>query len=97
MVFSECEESDNLTRMKDLSATEASRRFSELLDAVEHRGESFTVVRHGRPVAVITPATIADGRTLKDLLLRHRPDPAWSGELERLRSLLVEERSAWSD
>jgi prevent-host-death family protein len=83
--------------VKDLSATEASRRFSELLDAVEHRGASFTVVRHGRPVALITPATVADGRSLKDLLLRHRSDPAWPDDLERLRSLLEEERSPWSD
>ena len=33
--------------MKDISATEAGRHFSELLDAVEHRHESFVVVRRG--------------------------------------------------
>src|SRR5688572_4920967 len=31
--------------MAEISATEASKRFADLLDAVEHRGETFTVVR----------------------------------------------------
>ena len=41
--------------MKQLSATDASRRFSEVLDDVERDGESYVVVRHGRAVATIGP------------------------------------------
>lgn len=40
--------------MRTLPATSASRGFSELLDAVE-RGDSVTITRGGRPVAVVSP------------------------------------------
>src|SRR2546430_1192525 len=41
--------------MKTMTATEASRHFSDLLDAVE-RGETITIVRGSHPVAEIGPA-----------------------------------------
>src|SRR6185312_12374668 len=41
--------------MKTMTATEASRHFSDLLDAVE-RGETITIVRGNHPVAEIGPA-----------------------------------------
>ena len=44
--------------MSEISATEASKRFSDLLDAVEYRGETFTVVRYCRIIATIAPARI---------------------------------------
>jgi prevent-host-death family protein len=34
--------------MKRLSATEAARHFADVLAAVEHRHETFTVTRGGR-------------------------------------------------
>jgi antitoxin (DNA-binding transcriptional repressor) of toxin-antitoxin stability system len=40
-----------------LSATEASRNFSEILNRVKYRGESFTLERGGEPVAELRPAT----------------------------------------
>lgn len=50
--------------MKRISATEASRSFSRVLDQAEHDGESFVIERHGRPVAELRPApkrsTVAD-------------------------------------
>ncbi|MFT4219055.1 MAG: type II toxin-antitoxin system prevent-host-death family antitoxin [Microbacterium sp.] len=49
--------------MRTLTATEASRRFSDLLDAVEN-GESVVVTRGNRVVAEIRPA---GGRTGRDL------------------------------
>ena len=79
--------------MIEVSATEASRRFSELLDGVEHRGERYTIVRRGRVIAQLEPAVVASGAELKALLRRHRPDPAWREELDALRSDLgIEER-----
>lgn len=83
--------------MKDISATDAARKFSELLDAVEHRHESFLVVRRGQPIARITPAAEASGRAVKDLLLRHRPDPDWARDLADIRSAVVTEEPPWSD
>jgi prevent-host-death family protein len=78
----------------DISATDASRRFADLLDAVEHRGERFVIRRHGRVIARLEPARAASGAELKAYLARHRADPAWAGELAELRGLLeVEDRS----
>lgn len=83
--------------MRRISATEASRRFSELLDAVEHRGETFVVVRNGRPVARVAPAPPATGRVLKDVLAKHPADARWRRELDELRSLLTVEERNWPD
>jgi prevent-host-death family protein len=71
--------------MKQLSATDASRRFSEVLDDVERRGESYLVVRHGRAVATIGPARCGARKSLKEALRAHRPDDAWADELRELR------------
>jgi prevent-host-death family protein len=39
-----------------ISATEAARRFSELMNRVRYRGESFIVERSGKPICEILPA-----------------------------------------
>ena len=82
--------------MKQLTATDAARRFSELLDAVEHNGETFIVLRNGHPVARIEPAAGATGRAAKDFLSRHSPDADWSGELRELRASLTVEERDWT-
>lgn len=83
--------------LKQLSATEAARRFSELLDRVEQGGESYVVVRHGRAVATIGPAAGGTGKALKDALRVNRPDPAWAGELDELRESLGPATDPWHD
>jgi antitoxin (DNA-binding transcriptional repressor) of toxin-antitoxin stability system len=42
--------------VKRISATEASRSFSRVLDQAEHGGESFIIERNGRAVAELRPA-----------------------------------------
>ncbi len=80
--------------MPEVSATDAARRFSDLLDAVEHEGEHFTVVRHGKAVAHIEPISRGRGADVKALLRKHNPDRSWAGQLDELRDLLeVDERS----
>ena len=74
--------------MAEVSATDAARSFSELLDAVEHRGEHFTIVRHGKPVAHLEPVTDRAGLEMKQLLRRHRRDDSWGSELKDLRRLV---------
>jgi len=77
----------------DISATEAARTFSRLLDTIEHGGRSYTIVRHGRPVAHLAPVAAGSGAAVKDLLRAHRPDAAWRDDLDELRGLVqVEER-----
>jgi prevent-host-death family protein len=71
--------------MKQLSATDASRRFSEVLDEVDRKGESYVVIRHGRAVATIGPTSGGTGEALKDALRANRPDDAWAEELRELR------------
>ncbi len=77
--------------MPEITATEASRSFADLLDAVEHRGETYTIVRRGKVIAQLEPAKAASGALTKDLLRRHRIDADWSNELADLRSQLVTE------
>jgi prevent-host-death family protein len=82
--------------MRRLSATEAARRFSDLLDQVEHEGETFVVERRGRAVASITPAAAVSGRTVKELLRAQDPDPGWPRELGELRGSLEPEERRWN-
>ena len=58
--------------MRSVTATEASRRFSELLDAIE-AGETVTVTRGNRPVAEIRPARRRTGRDLRDAIAQIPP------------------------
>jgi prevent-host-death family protein len=83
--------------VKDISATEAARNLSDVLDAVEHRHESFRVLRGGRAVARLVPTESASGSSAKELLRRHTPDPAWGEDLAEIRALLVAEDRAWTD
>jgi len=76
---------------KRISATQASRKFSDLLDAVEHRNEEFVVERHGRAIAVLAPARGAARRgvTWGDVLRLFdagpRPDPSFARDMRRVR------------
>jgi antitoxin (DNA-binding transcriptional repressor) of toxin-antitoxin stability system len=83
--------------VKQLSATDASRRFSEVLDSVERSGESFVVMRHGRAVATIGPTRGGGGKALKDALRANHPDNAWASELRELRGGLEQVADPWRD
>ncbi|WP_420446063.1 type II toxin-antitoxin system Phd/YefM family antitoxin [Candidatus Poriferisodalis sp.] len=74
--------------MTEISATEAARGLADVLDAVEHRGERFTVIRRGRPVARIEPLARGEGLEVKELLAGARPDAQWAGQLADMRRLL---------
>jgi prevent-host-death family protein len=79
--------------MPEVTATEASRRFADLLDGVEHRGERYTIVRRGHVVAELAPLHTGSGSEAKALLRRHHLDAAWAEELAVLRQgLAAQER-----
>jgi prevent-host-death family protein len=82
--------------MKTVNATEAARNFSEMLDGVEHRGQTFVVTRGGKPVARITPVPTANGQGVKRLLREHLADADWPAELDALRADLPAEEQAWT-
>jgi antitoxin (DNA-binding transcriptional repressor) of toxin-antitoxin stability system len=70
-----------------ISATETARRFSELMNRVRYRGESFVVERGGRPICEILPAQPAkfSGRELADLLRSlPKPDEDYLALVDRL-------------
>jgi len=83
--------------MRRLTATEAARHFSDLLDQVERTGETFVVERRGRAVASISPAVVATGRAVKDLLRAHPADASWATELAELRAGLAPQERSWHD
>jgi prevent-host-death family protein len=57
--------------MKTLTVTEAARNFSDLVSRVHYRSESALLVKGGRPMVKIVPASWAKtGRELADI---------WSG------------------
>ena len=79
--------------MSEVTATEAARKFADLLDAVEHDGERYTITRRGRAVAHIEPIMRGRGSDAKALLRRNRPDSRWAHDLHEVRDLLeVENR-----
>lgn len=60
----------------EITATEAARRFSEVVNRVRYRNETFVVKRGGEPVCEIVPVHTArfTGRELVELL-RSLPHP----------------------
>lgn len=75
--------------MPDVTATDAARNFADLLDAIEHRHERYTIMRRGRAVAQLEPVSRGRGADLKALLRRHEPDTKWSNDLTEVRELLT--------
>jgi prevent-host-death family protein len=82
--------------MKTVNATEVARNFSEVLDGVEHRQQTYVVTRGGRPIARITPVPSANGLEVKRLLRDHAADPSWPDELATLRATLTLEERDWT-
>jgi prevent-host-death family protein len=89
--------SDNLIDVREITATEAARAFSGLLDSVEHKGETFLVTRAGRPVARIEPALGTSGTAVKALLRHYPADARWRRELDELRQSVTTQERAWPD
>ncbi|MCG8505069.1 MAG: type II toxin-antitoxin system prevent-host-death family antitoxin [Sphingomonadales bacterium] len=57
--------------MEEIGAFEAKTKLSELLRRVEE-GESFRVTRHGRPVAILSPASPSPKMTPEEAVRRIR-------------------------
>lgn len=82
--------------MRTISATEASRRFSDLLDAIE-AGETVVVTRGRRPVAEIRPAVRRTGRDLRTALDAFEPpDERFAADIaDAVAGLTHEGVDAW--
>jgi prevent-host-death family protein len=82
--------------MENLKATDAARRFSDILDAVETRGETFLIHRHGKPVARLGPAVGGRGKEIKTLIRAAPVDAAWLNDGRRMREALQIEDRRWT-
>lgn len=84
--------------MRNWTATEASRRFSELLDAIEH-GETITITRGNRAIAEIGPARRRTGADLRAALADvPPPDDRFEADVDAARHLLTtDEGDPWAD
>lgn len=77
--------------MRTISATEASRRFSDLLDAIE-AGESVTVTRGNKPIAEIRPARRRTGRDLRAALADvPPPDAQFAADVREATAAVTQE------
>jgi prevent-host-death family protein len=91
-----------MNAMREVTASEASRNFSALLDSVEH-GETVVVTRGGRRIAAITPAPAANGGALNEVITRWRGsealDDMFSENIADARAAASSEKDAnpWSD
>lgn len=84
--------------MRTITATEASRRFSDLLDAIE-RGETVAITRGRRAIAEIGPPRRRSGAALRAALEGTvPPDDRFTADLaDALARLTPEERDPWAD
>jgi prevent-host-death family protein len=84
--------------MRTMTATEASRNFSDLLDAIE-RGETITITRGNHPVAEVRPAHRRTGADLRAALADiPPPDDRFADDLESARAFFtVEGSDPWAD
>lgn len=88
-------------REQRISATEASRSFSTLLDRIELQGGRFVVHRRGNDVCVMAPPPVAPRRASECIVqLRNRSpvllDSGFGGDLrDILAGEAVEEPRAW--
>jgi prevent-host-death family protein len=82
-----------------VSATEAARNLSDLLNRVRYRGERFTVVRAGEEVAEIGPAAGSRSVTLAELRATLAslppPDVDFAADLERIRAEQPPAEPSW--
>jgi antitoxin (DNA-binding transcriptional repressor) of toxin-antitoxin stability system len=71
---------------KTITATEAVRKFSEILNSIKYTGNDYTIMRGGKPVATIRPAeTHAKALTLGDLAELVKSLPTLGEEAERFK------------
>lgn len=73
-----------------ISATELSRRMSDILNRVKYRGERFIIQRNGESIAVIQPLRDKPGITARELIAQvgnlEFPGDGFGDDLEAVQS-----------
>jgi len=65
-----------------ITSTDLSRNLSDILTRVQHLGESFTVVRNGKTIASLLPASTSSDAA--------RPRGSWRAFAESVRHLSID-------
>ena len=86
--YSEC--------MKVMTASDASRAFSAVLDEAE-RGETIVITRGGRRVATIAPASAATWGAFREALRDWSPldDPTIEADVRAARDAITLDEDPW--
>ena len=87
--------------MKTMTATDVARRFSRVLDEMEHGGEEIVVLRNNHPVARLIPGTrrMTAIEALGDLhrVLDDAEGASWLSDMQGADgSLVAETRDPWA-
>jgi antitoxin (DNA-binding transcriptional repressor) of toxin-antitoxin stability system len=73
-----------------ISATELSKRLSDILNRVKYRGERFVIQRNGEAVAMISPVRTKPGITARELIAQvgnlEFPGHGFGDDLEAVQS-----------
>jgi len=70
-----------------VQATEAARRFSDLVNRVRYGGESFVIVRNGEEVCKLVPTeTKVSLKDLVEIVQAHKVDSEFSTDLAEIQS-----------
>lgn len=83
--------------MPEITATEAARGFSEMLNRVA-AGEEFEITRNGAPVAIVEPPTVPflSAERFRDLIATApRPDDGFAADVRALRAAAGPPRELW--
>jgi antitoxin (DNA-binding transcriptional repressor) of toxin-antitoxin stability system len=79
--------------MKTITATEAVRKFSEILNSIKYAGTDYMIIRGGKPIATIRPAENQPRQlTLGDLSEVVKSLPTIGDEAARFNKDLKEAR-----
>jgi antitoxin (DNA-binding transcriptional repressor) of toxin-antitoxin stability system len=75
---------------RNVTATEAARHFSELLNRVRYEGETFVILRGGEAVGQLGPVESHPGTTFRDLIAAlnriEKPDEGFADDLEKIQA-----------
>jgi len=89
-----------------MTATEASRKFSALLDLIEEKGEPVIITRDGKSIARMEPEGVRqpNGARINEWVEQRAASgepPAFGDdflqELQEMRELLLPPRDPWED
>ncbi|HET7585173.1 MAG TPA: hypothetical protein VFK13_09700 [Gemmatimonadaceae bacterium] len=82
-----------------ISATELARSLGDILGRIRYKGESFTVMRNGHPVARLTPVHSAHAATVREAFEAWTSaigrDPTLADDLERIGASDRPPRNPW--